>query len=419
MANEDFTTYTEVDPNSRISVTASRITFTGLTIDESAYVYKDYGASYFSGAHESLLTFRASAQSAAGGWLIWALTNDVDDWQGLIDANKTIVGVMLNAGGADRHIGLTGLNAGNQVGALPGYVYTFDTTYYLKVVIDPAVGANGTIYLYIYSNAARTTLLNTQSYALSAALAGDYRYIFGIMSRNFTAGFTVSGYVEDLSFTLASTPTVTNQAVTAISGTTATGNSNITSLGFPDPTAHGVCWKTYAAFVADGLEPTTSDSKTDEGAVAATGAFTTPMTGLIAGIKYRLRAYATNIQGTGYSNAVEFTADKGTVSPDPDTQPLLRVSGIRRTFFAGSGGKSTYQTVLTLGGMSTLFISPISEREERSVVTPTPLPSGTDYSETAFVRWKINNDIADITRVFGFIPDYRKWLEWRRKGGGL
>ena len=202
MATEDFTTYVKVDPNSRITVTTSRITWAGLTLVEDAYVYKDYGASYFTGNHQSLFTFRASAQSAALICLIWALTNDIDDWQGLAVANKTIVGVALNSSGADRHIYLTGLNAGAQTGPLPGYAYTFDTTYYLKVVIDPAVGSNGTIYLYIYSDAARTTLLNTQSYALSAAQAGDYRYIFGVMSRNFTGGFTVSGYVEDVEISL-------------------------------------------------------------------------------------------------------------------------------------------------------------------------------------------------------------------------
>jgi hypothetical protein len=38
--------------------------------------------------------------------------------------------------------------------------------------------------------------------------------------------------------------TVTTQAVTNISTTTATGNGNITSLGVPNPTSHGVCWNT-------------------------------------------------------------------------------------------------------------------------------------------------------------------------------
>ena len=99
--------------------------------------------------------------------------------------------------------------------------------------------------------------------------------------------------------------------------------------------------------------------------------------------------------------------------------PLLRVSGIRRTFFAGIGGQSVYQTVLTLGGMSTLYISPISPREIESVVTPTPLPSGQDFSQASYERWLMNNDIADIMRIVGHFPSYREWLEWTQKGGVL
>ena len=39
-------------------------------------------------------------------------------------------------------------------------------------------------------------------------------------------------------------PTVTTQAVTLIGTTTATGNGNVTALGIPNPTQHGVAWGT-------------------------------------------------------------------------------------------------------------------------------------------------------------------------------
>jgi len=96
-------------------------------------------------------------------------------------------------------------------------------------------------------------------------------------------------------------PTVTTQAVTAITGTTATGNGNITDLGDPNPTAHGVCYSTTEM-------PTIADSTTDEGAASATGAFTTSMTNLTPGTLYYVRAYATNAAGTGYGQQVSFTA---------------------------------------------------------------------------------------------------------------
>jgi len=47
---QDLTSYTEVDPNSRIAVTANRVTATNLTRNEDAYVYKDMGIDYFAGS---------------------------------------------------------------------------------------------------------------------------------------------------------------------------------------------------------------------------------------------------------------------------------------------------------------------------------------------------------------------------------
>lgn len=93
--------------------------------------------------------------------------------------------------------------------------------------------------------------------------------------------------------------TVTTQAMTTISGTTATGNGNITNLGGSNPTAHGHCW-------AETADPTTSDSIVDNGAASATGAFTSALTGLTVGTGYYVRAFATNAQGTSYGVNVYF-----------------------------------------------------------------------------------------------------------------
>lgn len=49
MANEDFTTYSEVDPNNRLSYTTSRLTITGMQRDEDCYAYDDKGLNNFSG----------------------------------------------------------------------------------------------------------------------------------------------------------------------------------------------------------------------------------------------------------------------------------------------------------------------------------------------------------------------------------
>jgi len=105
-------------------------------------------------------------------------------------------------------------------------------------------------------------------------------------------------------FTTGTAPTVTTQAVTAIGTTTATGNGNVTALGVPNPTQHGVVWSTVA-------NPTIADSETTDGAVAATGAFTSSITGLTPNTLYHVRAYATNTVATSYGADVTFTTLAG------------------------------------------------------------------------------------------------------------
>ncbi len=96
-----------------------------------------------------------------------------------------------------------------------------------------------------------------------------------------------------------SVPTVTTQAVSNIGETTATANGNITDLGTPNPTAHG-----FAYSPSDTTPDIETDSVTDEGAASSTGAFTSDLTGLTAGLLYYVRAYATNTAGTSYGSVV-------------------------------------------------------------------------------------------------------------------
>ena len=139
------------------------------------------------------------------------------------------------------------------------------------------------------------------------------------------AGATSTDSGNNTKWTFARSATVTTQAVSSIGATTATGNGNITDLGTPNPTAHGVCWNTTGT-------PTTEDSTTNEEDADATGAFTTSMTGLTANTTYYVRAYATNTAGTAYGSQVSFTtADYG------DTHNLPAGVGNTLTLTPGDG----------------------------------------------------------------------------------
>lgn len=98
--------------------------------------------------------------------------------------------------------------------------------------------------------------------------------------------------------TLATVPTVSTSQVSDIKALTATCGGNITTDGGAAVTAKGVCWSTTE-------NPTISDSKTADG--TGNGAFVSSVTGLTAGTKYYVRAYATNEKGTSYGTQVSFT----------------------------------------------------------------------------------------------------------------
>ncbi len=121
--------------------------------------------------------------------------------------------------------------------------------------------------------------------------------------------------------TASNAPAVTTQAVSSIAQTTATGNGNITDLGDPNPTAHGVCYNTTGS-------PTVADSTTDEGTATTTGAYTSSMTSLVANTPYYVKAYATNTRGTSYGSEVNFTTLE---VPTVTTQAVTSILSVTAT----------------------------------------------------------------------------------------
>lgn len=171
---------------------------------------------------------------------------------------------------------------------------------------NPAPTAHGFVW-----NTTGTPTLSDSSADLGAALTtGPFTCsITGLASettyyvRAFATNEVGTVYGDEVSFdTLPVAAAVTTQAVTDIGATTATGNGTVTDLGSSPPVSHGLCWNESGA-------PTIDDRCTDQGAAAATGAFTSMMTGLLPETTYHVRAYATNAAGTSYGEDVTFTTE--------------------------------------------------------------------------------------------------------------
>ena len=173
------------------------------------------------------------------------------------------------------------------------------------------------------------------AYVTGKTASYDFPRVAGSYDVTFNRGVNdafIAKLSDDVVPPPATLPTVTTQAVTGIGTTSATGNGNITDLGSPNPTQHGLCWNTTGT-------PTTADSATTEGAASATGAFASNITGLSPGITYYVRAYATNTEGTAYGSVVSFTTSA--VQPPPVNAPptvtTQAVTGIGTNLATGHG----------------------------------------------------------------------------------
>lgn len=104
----------------------------------------------------------------------------------------------------------------------------------------------------------------------------------------------------------ATPPTVTTTTASNVTQNSAVSGGNVIASGGTNVTARGVCYGTSP-------NPTISGAHTTDG--SGTGAFTSNISGLIAGTTYYIRAYATNSVGTAYGNEVSFTTLASTGQP--------------------------------------------------------------------------------------------------------
>jgi uncharacterized protein (TIGR02145 family) len=93
-------------------------------------------------------------------------------------------------------------------------------------------------------------------------------------------------------------PEVSTEPVTNIAATEALTGGKVVDDFKAEVTDRGVCWSTNQS-------PSITDANTHDG--SGLGSFESVITGLTYNTKYYVRAYATNSEGTGYGNEVEFT----------------------------------------------------------------------------------------------------------------
>lgn len=191
MAIRNYTTFIKFDPNNQFtSITADTITLS-IARNITAYACEDMGIGYFNGdfTHKFETAFAATSDAVGG---LWSLSNIISDTNG--DTNTLVL--LYSLYGGQWHYDFYEVVGGTSYGSFWAEAYTTAPRYF-KFVRDEAVGTYGTLYIYIYSDSARTILLGTISHALH--IKEDYRYAYGFRSLN--DGATASlliGYIKNL-----------------------------------------------------------------------------------------------------------------------------------------------------------------------------------------------------------------------------
>ena len=189
MATENFTGYTEVDTGADLTVTASKADANDVLGNVDCYLYKDFTANHFDALDIDYEIYiedpvvdlgfggpgLANAVGTPGGTADWAAT---DPYAATFHHSNGSVYFRL----------MKGDDTGED-----DYIASKDTLYYCT--LSRAAG-NDTVSLLIYSNSARTTLLDTLSVSGFGTTKWRYCYAFAA----FTSGMAREwdGYVQNL-----------------------------------------------------------------------------------------------------------------------------------------------------------------------------------------------------------------------------
>ncbi len=201
MAAEKFQTdYTEVDTGNYLTVNDPKILATALDQDIDAYVVKDFGADHFDKLDVLFEVYQGSGSQNTSEHILPAFTVDAETkFNGL---GTTDIGVSLYKPGA----GILNiyLYRGYSVANDGSVNLSENTIYYCRL---ERTAGNNTATVKIYSDAARTTLVDTLTVAGYGTV--KWRYAYGFLAHSHaTTGRDFTGYIQNMDLQEAPPPAV-------------------------------------------------------------------------------------------------------------------------------------------------------------------------------------------------------------------
>lgn len=179
---QDLTGYTESDSGSNLTVTANNVTITNMASNTNTYLYKDFGANYFDKI-DLLFVFCVTGGASWGTGYI-GFSNNVSvrgSWSG------TYLAIKLFRNNTNSKYYLE-FNTTQEI--------SLSTVYYCRLYRPYG---SDKVTLFIYSDAARTTLL----YKMEKTGLGTtkWRYFYPVVNDNSgDSGSKISGYTQNFIF---------------------------------------------------------------------------------------------------------------------------------------------------------------------------------------------------------------------------
>jgi hypothetical protein len=180
---EDLTTYTEVDPNNRWSLTGTTKN-SGVEVpnNEDSYLYKDFTAGHFTDFEFDAQILVSAYSTSGAAFLGLSIAANLDDGHN----NDGIQLLRIYYGGGQYRILLRDQNTANE----DYYVSVLNTLYYCTVKREGTTCTNK-----IYSDSGRTNLLDTLTITSQATA---FRYVYAGCSLNYAGTTHATGYIKNL-----------------------------------------------------------------------------------------------------------------------------------------------------------------------------------------------------------------------------
>jgi len=188
--------YTEVDPNSRLTVAALQVTLTNMSRNEQTYLVYDLGTDFFHGDFRIDFGVNITAGQQSSKFSPILLTNSLHESRWFEDNAGDYLGAYyFRPTTLIHHLRCAECDGGNIYSSADNI--DLNTMYYCSLERLEGTGTYGTLYLKIYTDSDRTILKSTLPIPLHTSKK-DFRYLMVAVSNDINSNTMCSAIVSNV-----------------------------------------------------------------------------------------------------------------------------------------------------------------------------------------------------------------------------